>query len=512
MVRKKKSDDFSFKNQKSIEPVKSLSNIIGADNTKQLLDPLPFNRRFRPATGTKDFSLLSEYNYASLWARWRRGYELAMYGQQAFVGLEYSFKFYVSQKPGIGVYLPGMCFMYPTTRSDMRMWMVAIRPRDSFNFLDFGYAITAVTQYDANTLAVRLNSRFGAPVSFFSGEVLSNRFNADGTEKQFGYNNYTVTAVGFNDVPLTPAFAPIFNTLFLSTSAENSWSVVNSTTLAVPATGPPAIGEYLTTEMRYQCTCPDFLGREGFNLYEHSLKRKYPFTRVQNYDRGTYDAGYGRSPRDVSGRDDPGYVRDFGFIYINEIYNIPNNSDDVYSDLNFYYYQPKWCKHIYAAFWDMRYKYNQTNTTSPWLPQPSDEPLNEWYREYFDKELKKQTEFLKREKDLVWWQRYSPAKDDMPVHMMYPDMYNMMQKTLNFGTGVTPLTASGFDMFTVNEFDPFAPAAAGAGASAIYDGGTYSDGVLISGSVNTLDAGQYSDGVRIVASGYVQSINGGTYT
>jgi hypothetical protein len=45
------------------------------------------------------------------------------------------------------------------------MWMVGIRPRDSFNFLNFGYAISAVTKYNDSTYAVQLNTRFGAPVS-----------------------------------------------------------------------------------------------------------------------------------------------------------------------------------------------------------------------------------------------------------------------------------------------------------------------------------------------------------
>jgi hypothetical protein len=68
------------------------------------------------------------------------------------------------------------------------MWMVGIRPRDSFKFIDFGYAITSVTTYNETTYAVRLSDNFGAPISFFKGEVLSNRFNADGTDKKFGFN------------------------------------------------------------------------------------------------------------------------------------------------------------------------------------------------------------------------------------------------------------------------------------------------------------------------------------
>lgn len=500
-----RKDDFGFKPFKGVDSFKNVSRILGPDTKKDLNKPLSLERRYRPALNTKDFSVTSDYDYASLWCRWRRGYELAMYGQEAYEGLSYSFKYYISNNPPFGQFLPGMCFMYPSTRTDMRMHMVAIRPRDSFNFLNFGYQIESVTLYQDNIYAVKLNQRFGAPISFFAGEVVSNRFNADGTEKSYGYNNYTITAVGFNNVPKPPTFLPQFNTLFIAVDAQRSWSVVDANTLAVPATGPPAVGEYFTTEMRFQCTCPDFLGRESFNLYEASIRRRYPYTRPQNLDPGTYLAGNATT---VNAKDDPGYVRDLGFIYINQIYNIPSYAEDVYSDSNFYYYYPKWCKHIYAAFWDMQLKYNQSTMTSSWLPQPTDEPLNEYYREYFSKQLEKQASFLRRERDLAWWQRYSPAKDDMPTHMMYPDMYNMMEKSLNFGKGFTQLKAAGFEMYTLNEYDPFAPAPT---VGAVYDNGTYSYGVQLDAPVNILDGGQYSNGVLIPPATIPSSINGGTY-
>jgi hypothetical protein len=512
VARRKGSDNFGFRSLKANQGFEQPSNVPGADNPSQLINPLPFKRRFRPATGTKDFSILSDYDYASLWSRWRRGYELAMYSQQAYDGLTYSFKYYLLGTPGIGIFLPGIAFMYPTTRADMRMWMVGIRPRDSFNFLNFGYAISAVSDYDEETYAVRLNTSFGAPISFFTGEVLSNRFTAAGTDKQYGFNNYTVTAIGINGVPVkNPGYAPIYNTLFLSHAKTNSWAVVDANTLAVPASGPPAVGEYLTTEMRSQCTCPDFLAREGFNLYDLSLRRKYPYTRVQNFDPGFYDAGPDLGPdRLQKSSDSPGWARGFGFIYLNEIYNIPQYSETSYSDPNVYYYQPRWCKHIYAAMWDLKYRFGQNSVSSPWLPQPNDEPMNEYYREKFEIDLQKQTDFYRRERDLRWWERYSPSKNDMPTHMMYPDMYNMMSKTLNSGNinSNLPLQADSFQMFTVDEFDPFAPV--NVDNLQVYDGGQYANGVLVNQPVNTLNGGQYTNGQLIPTPSF--PINGGVYT
>ena len=509
MSRRKGSDNFGFKAFKLNSNTPSLPGVYGAETPRDLNRPMPFDRRFRPAVGTKDFSVLSDYDYASLWSRWRRGYELAMYSQQAYEGMTYSFKYYISGAPGLGIYLPGIAFMYPTTRADMRMWMVGIRPRDSFNFRDFGYSISSVSDYDENTYAVILSAKFGAPISFFTGEVLSNRFDSSGAPKEFGFNNYTVTGVGFNGTPLTPTYAPIFNTLFLSKAADKSWSVVDANKMSIPASGPPGVGEFLTTEMRAQCTCPDFLGREGFDLYSQSLKRKYPYTNVFNVSPGQYDAGPDQTPRVSNSADNPGYVRDFGFIYLNEIYNIPDYTQRNYSDQNLYYYQPRWCKHIYASMWDLQKRFNQGDMTSPWLPQPNDEPMNERYREKFELDLKKQSDFFKRERDMVWWQRYSPAKSNMPQHMMYPDMYNMMTKTLNAGdpSSFVPLLADNFEMFTVDEFDPFAPVDYTNLNS--YNGGTYANGDPVAVPVNTLDGGTYINGNLIPASS--TPINGGVY-
>lgn len=510
MSRRKGSDNFGFRSFGANSSFRPVSHVSGSDKPTELSRPLPFERRFRPAVNTKDFSVLSDYNYASLWSRWRRGYELSMYAQQAYDGLSYSFKYYVSGAPGLGIYLPGVAFMYPTTRSDMKMWMVGIRPRDSFNFRDFGYSVQSVSNYDDNTYAVRLSSKFGAPISFFTGEVVSNRFDSSGAERQYGFNNYTVTAVGFNGTPLPPSYAPIFNTLFLSRTKENSWSVVDANTMAVPATGPPNIGDFLSTEMRAQCTCPDFLGREGFDLYKESLNRRYPYTGVFNLAPGQYDAGPEQAPRISNSIDNPGYARDFGFIYLNEIYNIPEYTQRVYSDPNLFYYQPRWCKHIYAAMWDLSKKYEQESTVSPWLPQPNDEPMNEWYREKFEKDLQKQFSFFKRERDLIWWQRYSPTQNDMPSHMMYPDMYNMMSKTLNAGdlNSFATLQAQNFEMFTVNEFDPFAPVDYNNLNS--YDGGTYANGDPVTFPVNSLDGGTYANGDLIPVP--ATPINGGVYS
>jgi hypothetical protein len=94
--------------------------------------------------------------------------------------------------------------------------------------------------------------------------------------------------------------------------------------------------------------------------------------------------------------------------------------------------------------------------------------------------------------------------------MMYPDMYNMMSKSLNAGglDSASTLQASNFEMYTISEFNPFAPITPS--QQQVYDGGTYANGVLVSQPTNTFIGGTYANGVLTAPDGF--PINGGTYT
>ena len=510
----KRGDDFGWKGHQPKKSSFAFDKIQGASNASKLSRPLPFKQKFRPDFNLKDFSILYDYNYASMWTRWRRGYELYMYANQAYVGLNYSFRYFISGTAGVGTALPGACYMYPSMSQDMAMRMVAIRPRDSFNFLDFGYSIQSVTQTSGNVYAVQLSSNFGPPISFFTGEVISDRFASDGTEKTT-YNNYKVIGVGNGTTPLVPSFAPIFNSIFISIDTDNSWSVIDNETLQAPA-GLPTIGDYFTTEMRFGCNCPDYLAREDFNLYKYNLKRRYPYTLPQDLKPGSYDAGSDYfADRTSPSRDLPGFTRDFGFLYVKKLIDLPRYTDSAttYSDPNLLYFAPRWCKHIYASFWDLQNRFGKDMFPYVWLDQPSDEPMDDRYREQFQRNLEKQTTFEKRQEHLRWWEKYSPSQNTVPVHMMYADMHPTMVKTLNFDTlasGVSsPMSASGFEMFQFDQYNPFEPI--DPATLQKYDGGTYASGVLTSGSALIFDGGSYANGALIPPPTQPSSINGGTY-
>lgn len=511
MAKRSSGDNFTPKNYDGAKKVDRTRKFSGADSSHQLSRPMPFKQRFRPAVGTKDFSILSDYDYASLWSRWRRGYELSMYAQQTYQGYENSYKYYYTNIIGVGPYIPGYLFMYPTTRNDDRMWSVFIQPQGSFNFKDFGLSVASVVDYTDTIYAVRLSGTFGLPVTMFQGEVLANRIDSGGNELKFGFSNYTVVGIGLDGVLDSDVnYSSLYNTLFLSHDANTSWQVVDANTLQVPAAGPPSVGDYFTTELKTQCTCPDFLNRETVNLYEISLKQRYPYTGVFNMKPGFYDAGsQATSDRVVPSIDDPGWSRSFGFIYLNQIYNIPQYTQENYSDPNLFYFQPKWCKHIYAAMWDLKRALGQQEAVEYWLPQPNDEPTHPAYREMFNRDLVKKTEFFGRERDYRWWLRYGPTRQELPKKLLEPDTYNVFSKLTNAGRIIDPTVVlpSGLTFFDTNTYSPFVPAS----GLDIYDGGTYASGLRLPHiPIATLDGKSYASGVLISA--FAFPINGGIYS
>ena len=83
MAKHKGSDDFGWKSHQPKKSSFSFKGVTGGSTSHQLSTPQPWKTKFRPEFNLKDFSILFNYNYASLWTRWRRGYELYMYDNQA---------------------------------------------------------------------------------------------------------------------------------------------------------------------------------------------------------------------------------------------------------------------------------------------------------------------------------------------------------------------------------------------------------------------------------------------
>ena len=122
-------------------------------------------------------------------------------------------------------------------------------------------------------------------------------------------------------------------------------------TTITPAHRGFTVGRYLSTEIRYQCSCSDFMRRERFNLYKEASRRRFPTTTINNVKPGQ------RQDRDgniINTRDDVGVYSDFGYVAVNNFYNLPTYQDGAeFSYPNLLYYQARWCKHIYAAMWSV---------------------------------------------------------------------------------------------------------------------------------------------------------------
>ncbi len=121
------------------------------------------------------------------------------------------------------------------------------------------------------------------------------------------------------------------------------------TATVVPAHRGFAVGRYLTTELRWQCSCEDFSKRDNYNLYSQLQQRRFPKTQLANLKPGLILNPDGTF---TDTRDSPGVFQDIGYTTINNFYQLPEYEDtEQFAFQNLLYYQMRWCKHIYASMW-----------------------------------------------------------------------------------------------------------------------------------------------------------------
>lgn len=162
----------------------------------------------------------------------------------------------------------------------------------------------------------------------------------------YAYDNY----VGYTVVGTDATTNEI---IFQRKDSYGATTVNNVTQTVVPAHRGFTVGRYLTTELRWQCSCHDYLRRDGFNLYKESQKRKFPITALHSTKPGQSE-NKDNSLSDV--RDNPGVYSDLGYIPINNFYQLPSYADKADTSYpNLMYYQLRWCKHIYAAMFALQH-------------------------------------------------------------------------------------------------------------------------------------------------------------
>jgi len=130
--------------------------------------------------------------------------------------------------------------------------------------------------------------------------------------------------------------------------------VNNKATTTVPAERGFIVGRFLTTEMRYQCSCQDFVRRIGYNLYANKREDRFPITPITSVKPGQR---LDRNDTVINERDNGGVFSDLGYIApVSNFYQLPDYSDTAsktYQELR--YYQVRWCKHIYAALFSINH-------------------------------------------------------------------------------------------------------------------------------------------------------------
>ena len=155
------------------------------------------------------------------------------------------------------------------------------------------------------------------------------------------YVGYTVTGVD----------AVTKEIIFQRADSYGATTVDTITKTTVPATRGFAVGRYLTTELRWQCSCQDFSRRDSYNLYSELTKERFPVTSIRDTKPGNILQPDGTLSNE---RDLPGTFRDLGYVTINNFYQLPDYKDTKNNSFqNLMYYQLRWCKHIYAAMFSL---------------------------------------------------------------------------------------------------------------------------------------------------------------
>ncbi len=160
----------------------------------------------------------------------------------------------------------------------------------------------------------------------------------------FRYDDY----VGYT---VTGSDATTNEIIFQKADSYGAKTVDTIAKTTVPAHRGFAVGRFLTTELRWNCSCQDFSRRDSYDLFSQKNHEKFPVTAIRDTKPGNIIQNDGSLDER---RDEPGVFRDLGYVTINNFYELPEYEDEKPNSFqNLQYYQLRWCKHIYAAMWSI---------------------------------------------------------------------------------------------------------------------------------------------------------------
>ena len=160
----------------------------------------------------------------------------------------------------------------------------------------------------------------------------------------FRYDDY----VGYT---VTGSDATTNEIIFQKADSYGAKTIDTIAKTTVPAHRGFAVGRFLTTELRWNCSCQDFSRRDSYDLFSRNNHEKFPVTAIRDTKPGNIIQNDGSIDER---RDEPGVFRDLGYVTINNFYELPEYEDEKQDSFqNLQYYQLRWCKHIYAAMWSI---------------------------------------------------------------------------------------------------------------------------------------------------------------
>lgn len=419
----------------------------------------------------------------SAWARWRRGYEIAV-----AVGIQKSYNFPfrytlplpegTTPTPGNDPVIIGVLQGFPTSNKESGIHWTGCRVSALLRFdnvfdsvgtsasvvsftedSDYWYVQLAGTWSSVNPLPPPLyipGVGGGAALKPLIGEVVEDRvLTAQGipitaasrdpaTDTRYGYIQALLISIDQD-------------TGILKIQKNGSFESTIDGRFVTPATRPPAIGRFLILGSRYSCTCQDFNRRSYIDFTkrkDNQLNRRFPYTRPAGLKFGRHELltdSFGNINNNADtlldnnrnlaltfeSIDNPGLFRDFGGRYLRNTsspgasegpatfadYTAKDNQIITFSD----YWSPlldemRYCKHIYA----LRFQEGILLPEPSDLPADMDEGIVNW-----EQRLTKEVTNIKTNTDYMNSLKGLSYMDMPPKNLQSPQLLPMLQKLLN---------------------------------------------------------------------------------
>ena len=236
---------------------------------------------------------------------------------------------------------PGISSTYTRSGSQVTVTCSSVHGLSTGNkvFLDVSTGNVSSGRY---TIEVTSTTQF--KVTTITSGTTSGNLTLSRLLRGFRYDDY----VGYT---VTGSDANTNEIIFQKKDSYGAKTVDTIAKTTVPAHRGFAVGRFLTTELRWNCSCQDFSRRDSYDLFKRSNNSRFPVTPIRDTKPGNVLQPDGTLSDE---RDIPGTFRDLGYVTINNFYELPEYEDEKENSFqNLQYYQLRWCKHIYAAMWSL---------------------------------------------------------------------------------------------------------------------------------------------------------------